>query len=98
MMLVFLVLMGGLAIAACAAQHVRGRNMVRDWAYREGMELIAADLCWFWRGPFWLRSGKGNLVYRVLVRDAAGDMHSGYVRCGGLFLGMLSDEIAVEWD
>ena len=87
-----------LAIAATIAHYRRGRSMLADWAVRNGFELISAEQCWFWRGPFWWRSGDGNVVYRVTVRDPDGGTRRGYVRCGSLFLGMWSDAVAVEWD
>ena len=98
MMPLFFLLLIALVIAASIAHHKRGRSMLEDWAARNGFALISAEECWLWRGPFWLRSGKGNVVYRVTVRDRDGLQRSGYVRCGGFFLGMWSDAVAVEWD
>lgn len=98
MMPLFVVLIVALAIAATIAQNARARSMLTAWAARERLTLVSSERCWFWLGPFWLRSGKDNVVYRVTVRDEDGRMRRGYVRCGGFFLGMWSDAVAVEWD
>ena len=76
----------------------RGRSLLDAWAAREGLTIVSAEYRWFWRGPFWWRSGDGNAVYRIVVRDPRRGTRSGYARCGGLFLGMWSDAVAVEWD
>jgi len=47
-------------------------------------------LAWF--------TGNRQDVYRVTVRTADGGIRSGYVRCGGFWMGMLSDKVTVEWD
>ena len=36
--------------------------------------------------------------YAFLVRDPRFGTRRGYARCGGLFTGLWSDEVAVEWD
>ena len=76
----------------------RSRNMVEQWARDNGLELIEAERRWFRRGTFWWRTGKGQEVFRVTIRDGSGQVRSGYVRVGGFFLGLLSDQVNVEWD
>ena len=88
----------GLALLGTSWHFSRGRALLDRWAAREGFVLESADYCWFWRGPFWWRSGEGNAVYRVVVRDRDGIVRRGHARCGGLFFGMWSDEVAVVWD
>jgi hypothetical protein len=51
----------------------------------------------FRRGPFWW-SGKGQVVYRVAVRDERGHDWQGWVRCGHWLTGLLSDAVEVRWD
>jgi hypothetical protein len=95
---VFLVLLVGVAVVLATSWHFsRGRDLVRRWAAREGYVLVSAKHAFF-RGPFWWRSGDGNVVHRVVVRDRDDSIRKGHVRCGGLFLGMLSDEATVIWD
>ncbi len=95
---VLILLLAAAVIAGAAWHFQRGRSMLAAWAARHGYALLSADRCVFWTGPFWWRAGKDNLVYRVRVRDRDGLERSGYARCGGVFLGMLSDQVTVEWD
>jgi hypothetical protein len=98
MQLVLILLLAVALIAGTVWHFRRGRTMLADWAAREGVELLSAERCMFWTGPFWWRTGKDNIVYRVRVRGRDGRERSGYARCGGLFLGMLSDQVTVVWD
>ena len=75
----------------------RGREIVEDWARREGYDLVSVERCWIWRGPFFLRSGDQHAVYQVHVRDAEGGSRQAYVRCGSWVFGMMSDQVSVEW-
>lgn len=87
-----------LAIALWAWHFSRSRQILQSWAARSGLELLQAERRLFFRGPFWWRTGKGQEVFRIVVRDAAGQQRSGHARIGGWFLGMLSDHVEVRWD
>jgi hypothetical protein len=76
----------------------RSRNMVQQWARDNGMELIEAERRFLRRGTYWWRTGKGQEVFRITVRDSSGQVRRGYARVGGWFMGMLSDQVNVEWD
>ncbi len=76
----------------------RSRNMVEQWARSNGLELIGAERRFLRRGTYWWRTGKGQEVFHITVRDSSGQVRRGYVRVGGWFLGLLSDQIDVEWD
>lgn len=76
----------------------RSKHILRDWARRNGFEIVSAERRFFFRGPFWWRTGKGHEVFRVTVRDGEGQVRSAYVRVGGWWGGMLSDQASVEWD
>ena len=39
-----------------------------------------------------------RMIYYVTVRDSAGRTRHAWVRCGGYFLGMLSDNMDVRWE
>jgi hypothetical protein len=75
----------------------RSRAIIDRWSKQHGYEVLSAAPR-LWRGPFLLRSGHGHTVYRVTVKDASGTARSGWVRCGSWLLGLVSDEITVEWD
>jgi hypothetical protein len=95
---IFFVLVVAFAVVSAVWHFSRARTILERWAARDGYVLVSAERCWFWRGPFWLRSDKEQVVFRVVVRDRENRTLSGYVRCGGWILGMLSDDVAVEWD
>jgi hypothetical protein len=76
----------------------RSRALLRDWAARHGFEILESELRPLRRGPFFWTSSKGQTVYRVTVRDGQGAVRSGWVRCGGWWLGLFSDKTDVRWD
>ncbi|HKB39202.1 MAG TPA: hypothetical protein VKD72_22380 [Gemmataceae bacterium] len=98
LLILLIVVAVGISVAAMVWRYQRADQMLRDWAGREGYQLLSASQCWFWRGPYWFRTTKSQMVYRVTVRDQYGEVRSGYARLGGWFLGMWSDEVDVTWD
>jgi hypothetical protein len=76
----------------------RSLSMVEQWARDNGLTLVEVERRYMFHGPFWWRTGKGQAVFRVTVRDASGQVRHGYVRVGGFFLGLLSDQVEVEWE
>jgi len=95
-LLVIVILIVGVALTVL--RFSRASSMLRDWAASNGYEIVNQEYCWFWPGPFLLRKSKGQMVYRIEVRDQHGNARSGYARLGGWFLGMLSDQVEVHWD
>jgi hypothetical protein len=95
-LLVLLVAVAG--IAGIAFHLYRSRDILEEWAEREGVRLIEADRRWIWRGPFWWRSTEGQAVFRVVVEDRAGRRRRGHVRVGGWWLGLFSNEATVSWE
>jgi hypothetical protein len=75
----------------------RASEILTRWAQNSDYEIVSSRRCWFWRGPFFWAS-KSQEVYYVTVRTADGQLRRGWVRCGGMFLGVLSDEAKVRWD
>src|SRR5262245_36776457 len=99
LLLILLVVVAvGISIAALVWRYQRADQMIRQWAERNGYELVSAEHCWFWRGPYWFWTSKSQMVYRITVREQYGGERSAYVRLGGWFLGMWSDEVDVTWD
>jgi hypothetical protein len=76
----------------------RSNDLIERWAERCHVRVVRCDYCWFWTGPFFLTTTKGQMVYYVTVQDAKGRTRRAWVRCGGWFLGMMSDHMDVEWD
>jgi hypothetical protein len=75
----------------------RSRTVLERWAERNGYRLREAEYRHVFRGPFFWSSSKGQTVYRVTV-EGKDRVRTGWVRCGGWFLGLLSDHAEVRWD
>jgi len=76
----------------------RSSAILQKWADDNGYEILEKELRHFFKGPFFFTASKNQTVYRVTVRDKAGLERSGWVVCGGWWLGMLSDHVKVRWD
>src|SRR5262245_6689499 len=91
-----------LALTLCVASLVwhsrRSRSLLERWAAPNGYRVIDADYRDFFRGPFFWTSSKGQTVYRVTVEVGTGIIRRGWVRCGGRWLGLLSEHVEVRWD
>lgn len=74
----------------------RASAILAGWARDNGHQIVSSERCWFCRGPFFW-SSKSQEVYYVTVRTCGGEVRRGWVRCGGFFAGMLSDEAEVRW-
>ena len=73
-------------------------TIIRKWAQENGYEVVSAEPRNILRGPFWFRSAKNQTVYYITVRDRAGAMRRGWVRCGSWLLGLLNDAVTVKWE
>ena len=86
-----------LSVGLIVLTYWRARYLARQWAEAQGYELIAAEQRIMFRGPFFF-SAKGQIVYRITVRDDAGREHNGWLRCGGYWLGVLTDNLLGLFD
>jgi hypothetical protein len=75
----------------------RSHALLYDWANKNGFRItdlerrrIATPLFWF--------PSDAQTVYRIAVVDQEGIKLRGWARCGGRFLGPLSNEVEVRWD
>jgi hypothetical protein len=85
------------AVAMMFFHFSRARSILEHWAEENGYEIVSSARRWF-GGTFWWRKSKGQEVYYVTIRTPKGQTRRGWVRCGGWFLGMFSDQADVEWD
>ncbi len=76
----------------------RSDSLLRQWASRNGYRLVSQEYRYLLRGPFFWTTSRGQTVYRVTVEDEGGNLRSGWVRCGGWFLGLLSENVEACWD
>jgi hypothetical protein len=72
------------------------RKVLEKWASQSGFELQEACYRRFFCGLFTFFSSKGQGVFRITVKDAAGGIQKGFVRVGG-FTGW-GDYVKVAWD
>lgn len=86
------------AIMVIAWHFSRSRSLLEQWAHENGFRIVSSEHRNLVRGPFFWTTSKGQTVYRVTVEDATGRQRSGWVRCGGWAMGLLSDKVQVRWD
>jgi hypothetical protein len=76
----------------------RSGSLLQRWAEGNGYRLVRQEYRHLFKGPFFWTSSRGQTVYYVTVEDREGKRRSGWVRCGGWLLGLLSDNVEVRWD
>ncbi|MGC4015721.1 MAG: hypothetical protein QM755_14535 [Luteolibacter sp.] len=74
------------------------RGMVIRWAESNGLYVVKCQYRTLLKGPFFFRASNSQAVFRIKVRDRRGQLYSGWVCCGGWFVGPFSDKIEVRWD
>ncbi len=95
--------LAGIAILGLVAVSImwpfwRSGDLIDRWAAAHGYRVVDRQYCWFWQGPFFFTTSKGQTVYRVTVELPDGGHRRGYVRCGGWWFGLLSERVDVRWD
>ena len=88
----------GLAVLSIICHISRSNSLLEQWAQRNGFQIIRQEYRHFLRGPFSWTTSKGQTVYHVTVEDSHGHRRHGWVRCGGWFLGLLSNHVDVRWE
>jgi hypothetical protein len=76
----------------------RSAAILQQWADANGFEILEKSYRHFFRGPFFFRTSKGQTVYRVTVRDKAGNIGTGWVACGSWWWGLMSNQAKARWD
>ncbi len=96
----FLVFVGllGLIVAWYSFEHKRSVKLIQQWADANGYRIIALEQRWLRRGPYFWRSGKYHTVFYVDVINPQGLAQAVWIRCGGWFSGLFSDQIDVRFD
>ena len=74
----------------------RSRFLLEQWAKANGFVLVKMSMSWFKLNPF--LSSKRQEVYRITVRNHNGRERSGWVKCGGFWLGFLVNKVEVDLD
>ena len=86
------------AVLAIRWHFSRSRRLLEGWAARERYQIIEQRYKSLRKGPFFWTSSRGQAVYHVVVRDQAGVRRSGWVRLGGFWRGLHSDDVEVSWE
>ena len=84
-----IVLFVAVAICSIVWHFSRSRSLLEQWARDNDYEVISREYRNFFKGPFFWTSTKGQTVYYVTIRDADGNVRSGWLRCGGFWGGLL---------
>ena len=100
--IVFIVLLFGAFLAFAfwmiRWQYSKADRMLENWAAQNSYKLIEKQDANFGDGPLGRRGAKTHVKYRVKVEDAEGKAKIGIVYLGSESMGVLSDEVKVEWD
>lgn len=92
-------IMFAVVIASLVWQTARSRELLDGWAQREGLQLLQVERRYMRRGPFFWSTSKGQEVFFVQVLDSrSGQVRPAWVRVGGWWRGLLSDQVDVRWD
>jgi hypothetical protein len=86
------------AVLAIGWHYSRAASLLQRWAEQHDYRIIHKEYRYLFRGPYFWTTSKGQVVYRITIEDPEGTVASGWARCGGWFLGLLSDRVEVRWD
>jgi hypothetical protein len=90
-----------IAVLFCLCHHwcfSRSAAILNQWAEESGHEILEKSFCLFCKGPFFWCTSRNQVVYRVIVRDKAGNIGRGWVACGSWWRGLFSNQAQVRWD
>lgn len=94
----YLIFIVAIVVVSTMWSRSRSNDIIDQWAQTQGFHVLLREERTFFRGPFFWRAGKNQTVYYVQVRDMQGELRTGWLRCGGMWLGLLSDQVEVEWE
>jgi hypothetical protein len=77
---------------------LRARRHIRAWAADQELRLQRVGLRLIRRGPYWANRTKAQHVFHVVALDRNDRRRTGFVRVGGAFKGVMSNEVHVTWD
>lgn len=79
-------------------QHTRASDILRQWAQKDGFEVISANKRYIRTGPFFMDHSRGQFVFRIVVRDRSGTKRTGWLLVGGWLAGVASNKSRISWD
>ena len=93
-----ILVIGFLFILSIAWQNQRSEAIIEKWAMENKYKILSKEHAWLWAGPFFWKRSRAQTVYRLQVENESGRVSNAWALCGHWFSGLMSDEIAVEWD
>jgi hypothetical protein len=72
--------------------------MIDSWARANNLTVLSKERRLLLMGPMIWRTGRTQRVFRIKVRDQHGRQRAGWVRCGGRWTGLYSDQVEARWD
>ena len=94
---VLFIIVAGLGFGVFTLMKTRSEQILSKWATENGYQILELQPKIINRGPFFW-SSKMQAIHRITVQDAEGTQLSGWVRCGSILQGVLSDKVEVKWD
>lgn len=99
--LLLAVVFGGVLIFALWMirwQYSKADVLLDNWATQNHYKLLEKENANFGDGPLGRRGAKTQVKYRIKVEDENGTIKTGLAYLGGENVGVLSNEVKVEWD
>jgi hypothetical protein len=88
-----------LIIAYMAWYCHQSRSILKQWAEACGYKLLRVRRSFALGGPFFGRTSKAQALFHVRLYDPElRRIRRAWVRCGGFWSGMSSDEVVVSWE
>ncbi len=72
--------------------------MLENWRAQNKYKLIEKENANSGDGPLGRQGAKTHVKYRIKIEDTAGKTKTGIAYLGNENIGVLSDEVKVEWD
>lgn len=97
MLIGFFLAFAGIGTWINIARNSKSKRLICQWAEKEGHSIVSIEKRLFRKGPFYWTSSGSQLVYYVVLTTPHGQRRA-YIRCGGFWAGLLSDNFEIEWD
>ena len=89
-----------IGVAALCLSRARSKTILKQWAGKNGFEILSSEQGFLVFGPFkWWTTSRNQTIYHLRLRGDNGLERSAWARCGSYFGGVFfSDEIEIRWD
>jgi hypothetical protein len=95
--IIVLVFLAIVALILLIWERRRVNKIVEEWVRSNSFTLLRLEHRYLRKGPYFWAASKSQEVVFVKVRDNFGQERSAYLRIGGFFSGVMSDNIDVTW-